>query len=275
MDIKEIVRDSLRYPFSDWKKFLFLGVLILINGGLLITSFEVFIPLSKYSVGFFVIIEFIVGILVSGYLFKIVKSSLDGGVKLPEFASWSNLFINGIKVFIISIVYFMPIILIVLAFLIMVPSKIGIAMKIFILSDPSSVSQILLDLTNYLGMGIWYLISILYMIILNPIVGIAIAHMAYHDSKFGAAFKFREILNKIGSIGWKNFILWYIVIGYLYLVLYVLGILIITFFEVISVHYYPSIEIVLLLLSMLIILILLPFRFMYFTRALALFYKSE
>ena len=38
----------------------------------------------------------------------------------------------------------------------------------------------------------------------------AIAHMA-NDSKLKSAFRFGEIFHKIGNIGWKNLIKWYII----------------------------------------------------------------
>ncbi len=31
MKVSEIVKDSLRYPFSDWKKILIFGIIILIG----------------------------------------------------------------------------------------------------------------------------------------------------------------------------------------------------------------------------------------------------
>ena len=41
------------------------------------------------------------------------------------------------------------------------------------------------------------------MIIIGPILAIAVAHMANNNSKFSAAFRFHEIMNKIGRIGWE------------------------------------------------------------------------
>ena len=38
------------------------------------------------------------------------------------------------------------------------------------------------------------------------------ANMAYHDSEIGAALRYREILDRITAIGWRNYILWWIVL---------------------------------------------------------------
>lgn len=47
----------------------------------------------------------------------------------------------------------------------------------------------------------------------------AIAHMANNDGKLGTAFKLHDILDKIGILGWKNLIKWYLTSGVVYLIL--------------------------------------------------------
>ncbi len=71
MEIKKLLRDSLIYPFSDWKRLLILGIILLV-ANLDINSLEGIISLSIYNAlfGFLVIIEFILGIFVSGYCLK-------------------------------------------------------------------------------------------------------------------------------------------------------------------------------------------------------------
>ena len=39
----------------------------------------------------------------------------------------------------------------------------------------------------------------------------AMAHMANNDSKLLTAFRFRDIIDKISILGWRNIIIWYIV----------------------------------------------------------------
>lgn len=268
MNIKEIVYDSLKYPFSDWKRFLILGVIVLVSSvklGLL----KIFVPLSLVDLmmGLLFIFEFILGIIFAGYMLRIMKSSLNNGIKLPHFGSWFNLFINGIKVSIILVIYFIPVILGLLVFLILFPSNIGITLKI-IEYYPSNIFEILYSMTTHLGMGIWSLISLFYMIIACPIMYLVISHIAYNDCKLAAAFRFREIFNKINTIGWKNFVLWYIVIGLLYLIILNISKFILAALEVII---YPYIGISTGLYG----LIVLPFLMIYFTRAVALFYKTK
>lgn len=269
MNIREIVGDSLRYPFSDWKRFLILGILVLITD--METFFLLGNPFSKYNILIgILVIEFIVGILVRGYTFKIVKSSLDYGVKLPKFAPWLNLFIKGIKVSIVTIVYLIPVILLIVVFVILCPSNVGVNPLIIIAYNALNFFQMLYDMAIHVQVGIWSIITIFYAIIAIPFINIAIAHMAYNDSKIGAAFKFREILNKISNIGWKNFILWYIVIEFLFLVISAAATLILTFLDFFMSIYPLGIAI----LKFLCIMLIVPFVFMYFARSVALIYMS-
>jgi hypothetical protein len=272
MKINEIVRDSLRYPFSDWKKFLVFGIILVISS-LNVYYFRSIIPLSlNVVIGISAIFGFIMEFLILGYLFRIVKSSLEDMVKLPEFDSWMGMFINGIKVFLVSIVYFIPVILIILVFMVLLSSDVGTILNI-IEFYPSSVVNLIFNMLFYLKSGIWWLISILYMIIVLPILQVAVAHMAYNDSKLGSAFKFREILNKISNIGWKNFIVWYVVIGFIYLLIYIGGKIILKYFGFL-IHLYLGIEIQSFLV-LLDLLIIIPFIYTYLQRAVALFYKSK
>ncbi len=54
MKIGEIVKDSLRYPFSDWKKILILGIILLIYSSHIVTYlvlliFFMFLNVSNLS----------------------------------------------------------------------------------------------------------------------------------------------------------------------------------------------------------------------------------
>jgi Protein of unknown function (DUF4013) len=107
MNISEIIKDSLRYPLTDWKKYLILGILILI-----VTTFIN----GPFIVPNLIIIGYIIGFFVIGYLFRIIKSSLNGNDVLPKFYNWGEMFSDGVKVLIVGIVYSIPAILIILIF---------------------------------------------------------------------------------------------------------------------------------------------------------------
>ena len=103
MDISGIIKDSLRYPFTDWKKILILGLLIVMSS---IIGNAISLGYTNNFVIFLLIcVGFLTGLFVNGYMFKIIKTSLNEENKLPEFNGWINMLIDGIKVFVVSIVY--------------------------------------------------------------------------------------------------------------------------------------------------------------------------
>lgn len=267
MNIKQIVRDSLRYPLLDWKKFLFFGILIVISE----TSVNYFTSiLSNVSIPLLVVINFILILLVDGYYFKIVKSSLNNALKPPEFDDWKVMFINGVKISFVYIIYLIPLILIILCFLILFPSTIVTAIKI-IEYHPLSAGKMIQYMLWYLTGGIWSYIGTVYLIIVYPIMNVAVAHMAYHDSKLGTAFKFREIFDIIGKIGWKDLVIWYIVVEIIVFAISMIGYLIRLFIIMIlhvGINNNP-------IFGILDLLIIVPYYAMFFARALALFYISE
>lgn len=188
-EIKEILHDALRYPSTSWKNVLILGIITVFSGlGGIAEDLHV---QNFVLIGFLIIIGFLVGILASGYLFRIIKSSFAGSAELPEFNSLSEMYLTGIKVFIINIIYLIP-------SLLFVP---GLLLHIGILS----------------------FIAGLYILIMIPVILMALTNIVEHDDEFSAAFEFHEILSKMGDIGWSNVIKWYIATGVLFLIIVFIG----------------------------------------------------
>lgn len=183
MDVGNVMTDSLKYPSSNWKKVLILGVMILF-------SFLI-IPLF----------------IVLGYFIRVLKASLAGLEDLPEFDEWVDMIVDGIKVLLVGIVYSLP------AIVIMVVSMIAIWGS---LSSITAIQSTGMSPTTALGMftGIGFIgmiVAILYMLIITPILYIAIANMAYNE-ELGAAFRVSEIFGLISQIGWVDLIVWYVVV---------------------------------------------------------------
>ncbi len=256
MDVGAIVSDAIKYPISDWKKIVMLGIIIVISS---ISSLAVIAGTTNGTVIMVLgIIGFLVGLLILGYILRIIKSSLTGVSEIPDFDSWPDMFIDGIKVLIVGIVYAIPAILITI-----ISAAIALASSLSTLgsaglSDPSAVIGLLM------GAGIGGMIAFLYILIILPILAIAIANMAYNDS-IGAAFRFSEILNKIGSIGWGNLIIWYILMIVLYIVMVVIAGIISIIFGIIS----PVVG------SVVLSLFILPYIYMFVARSVGLEYSSD
>ncbi|HIH61330.1 MAG TPA: DUF4013 domain-containing protein [Methanobacteriales archaeon] len=173
MDIGEIISDSVKYPISDWKKLLTLGVLLLLSF-LLIPVF-----------------------LAIGYAFRTLKTTIAGFDELPEFDEWGEMFIDGVKVFVVTIAYMI------------IPLIIIFASIFFTGSYGLTLTNVLLPLQ---AGGSIMIVGFILAIIFGLLLTIAIAHMAFNDSQLGAAFRISEILEVIADIGWANYIIWYIAI---------------------------------------------------------------
>jgi len=154
MNIKGNISDSLQYPIKDWVKIIILGIILIIP---------------------------IVNFIGLGYYLRIIKSTLDGLDELPDFKRVGELFIDGIKILIVFIIYaIVPLIFYALSY-----------------AFPGSV---------------FFIIATIFAIIISIFAYMGIANMAYYDSEIGAALRYREIMDRIAAIGWGNYILWWIVL---------------------------------------------------------------
>jgi len=279
MNITELIKDSLKYPVSDWKKIIVLGIFIVIGG---ISSLLNLIDITNYVIVLiFVGIGLISGLLVDGYLFRIVKTSVDSENKLPKFNDWKNLLIDGVKVFLTFIVYLiLPPLVVLLIILLLLGGLSSFGLDITAIIGSTGMSPI-----NFLVTGIltgienlfiisfdmlnqYVIIVLIEFLIILPLFLVAIANMAY-EREFGAAFRLGEIIEIIGDIGWANLIKWYVITGVIFLLIFSIGTLISFIFSVStgSIPFY--------IISLILALILLPYSQMYYVRALALFYKPE
>ncbi|KAF5089251.1 DUF4013 domain-containing protein [Methanobacterium aggregans] len=183
MDVGNVMTDSIKYPSSNWKKVLILGVMILFS---------------------FLIIPLFVAL---GYFLRVLKASLAGLEDLPEFDEWVDMIVDGIKVFLVGIVYSLP------AIVILAVSMIAIWGS---LSSITAMQSAGMSPTTALGMftGIGFvgmIVAMLYLLIITPVLYVAIANMAYNE-ELGAAFRFSEIIGLISQIGWVDLIVWYVVV---------------------------------------------------------------
>ena len=203
--ITDCVAEGLKYPLSNPKKLLGLGVLFAVLSALStyisILSFNVLmasvnvventnstlsqIPFSQLPAGDFylacglTLISFIVALFILGYQYDVIKFSIDRKSDFPGFDDIPGLFLKGIKCFIAVIAYnIIPMIVLVG----------GIAL----VGDSSLLAVILL-------------VSGLLYIIANFLLIMALSNMAAHDS-LKKAFDFAEITQNISNLGWGKYV---------------------------------------------------------------------
>jgi hypothetical protein len=175
MDIGEIVNDSIRYPASGWTKIIILAVILLIP---------------------------IVNFIGLGYVLRIIKASIAGLDDLPEFDEVGDMFIDGLKILVVGIVYAIPVWIIAAIFGFIIGALV-----------PATTYTADISTVNMVGIFTANIVFFIIALIVGLIEIIAIVNMAYYDGEIGAAFRFSEILEHIARIGWGKYILTYIIVA--------------------------------------------------------------
>jgi hypothetical protein len=221
MDIGDIISDSIKYPSSSWGKVLILGIITIAS--------ILIVPLF----------------LVLGYMFRIIKATLAGIDELPEFDEIGDMFVDGLKVFVVGFVYAIPV---------------WILSAIFGLVTGGNSAAAVTSLGT--GYALAFILGNIVFIIIAVIIGLielmAIANMAYNDGDLGTAFRFSEILDIIATIGWGKYIVTYIVIVILATIGVMIGVF--TMFVIIGIILLP--------------LFILPYLIMFEARGIGLLFTE-
>jgi hypothetical protein len=275
LHIKQLLIDSLKYPLSDWKKILILGIIIFAIS--VARSYDYLGVTNVVTIGILLVLAFIIGFLVNGYLFRILKSSLDDLPALPKFDNWIEMFQDGVRVFLVGVVYFLPIILFLLYLMIVFPENLmfsGLELNSLVIDILQSQIDVFI-LNSVLNLGLFlptmseisYIIVILeiYPLIVTPLFLMALANMANYDDGLISAFRFREILDEIKCIGRVNLIKWYLILVIIYFIIPVPLTFLFLF----------NIELLYYVVSVLFSVVIFPYFYIFFARAVALIYISE
>jgi len=268
MRIRDILVDALNYFRLDKKSWIILGLFLVISDTLIAYN-----HMGLYNIFFDIqsLIGILIGLLAYGYVYKIIKFSLEKKNEIPAFNDWKTLFFYSVKMFIVGFVYYIPITIFLMISNVLYASTIthifvvsfsplqfiGVIFQSIIVQHTLTIFYILSSLArvNYLG-----LLVILYCIIITPIMFIAMAYMIDNNGKINKAFHIREVFTKIGIIGWKKLIKWYIVSGFVYLLLVQI---------MVMSGIYPILYLFILPLT------LVPFLYIYIARSIALIYNSN
>jgi hypothetical protein len=150
----------------------------------------------------------IVNFILYGYTIRVLR-----GIKpAPELEDYVQLFVDGLLYMIISIIWMIPAIIIAII-------TIGGSIGLLMVNDPAAAAAAIA------GMGIGILITIIVAILCGLFATIGIVRFARME-KFGEAFAFSAIMEKIGEIGWVNYIIALIVIGIVISIIYFILLLI-------------------------------------------------
>jgi hypothetical protein len=143
----------------------------------------------------------IVDWIVIGYQARVLRESPGTGTP-PKLEKYSELFVDGAKVFFATVIYMLiPLILVIVG---------GVSTFAGLMSTSGPVLAAGLVLG---GAGaVILLVGIILMVLLAIILAVGMAHMI-KTGKFGKAFAFGEILSIIRGIGWVKYIGWIVVVA--------------------------------------------------------------
>ena len=203
--ITDCVVEGLKYPFNDIKKLLGVGILCVIIDLISIVFTIKTVDVTKMIIGTLektnatafnlnfsqlpngdiylaiaiLVVGFIVSLIILGYLYDVVKFSINRKDDLPEFGDIVGMFIRGVKYFLVSLAY-------------SIPSMIMAFLAILVTNNSSAWPVIMI-------------ISVLVMIICYFFMIMALNNMIAHDS-IKKAFDFSEIMGNISNLGWIKYI---------------------------------------------------------------------
>ena len=168
--ILDIYKDALEYSAKDWTKLVILGIITLFS--------------------FLIIPVF----LITGYNYKVIEKAVNGVINgrdpLPEFDDLIGMFIDGLKMVIVQVVYLLvPVITFIIC---------------------ACVAGILSGMASSVIMIIGAIISFILFIVAELMIQMGICHMAYNKGSFSKALAFGEIKEVIDEIGWFECIVTYI-----------------------------------------------------------------
>lgn len=168
--ILDIYKDALEYSAKDWKTLVILGVICLFS----------FLLLPVF--------------LIAGYNYRVVNTAVHGIINgrdpLPGFDDLIDMFVDGVKVVIVQILY------------LLVPAIIFI---IF-----AAIAGSLTGMASSAIMIIGCLITFVVFVVCELMIQMGICHMAHNEGAFSKAFAVSEIKNVIDEIGWFECIATYL-----------------------------------------------------------------
>jgi len=159
----------------------------------------------------------IISFLAVGYIYETAKNTMKGKTQLAEWTNWSKLFIQGLLAIIIGIIYMLPALIVLVAF---VGLPLLTALPGILAGDATAVTTVLTAQLSTLGIGIILTIILaIFAVLWSPI---AILHYI-NTGKFGAAFNLGTVTKKVLT---GTYIISFIVgVVYLLIVSFILGLI--------------------------------------------------
>jgi hypothetical protein len=149
----------------------------------------------------------IVNLIVTGYAYRVLKESPVADSP-PKLENYGDMFIDGLKVAIASIIYM-------IVPLILITAGVGSFFATTVMKSgtnfmPGEFKPAYTGLLTGTGIAL-AVVGVIVAFVMLILLAAGIAHMI-KTGKFGKAFAFGEILSVIGRIGWGKYIAWLVLI---------------------------------------------------------------
>ena len=230
----DLFKEALAYPTKDYKALLIFGAIFLVaNLATVLGSWG--IELNAAVLGILGIISIILFFVTEGYILSVIKESINLNDEIPALSIMEN-FIDGLKLLIVEIVYYIipTIIVLIVGWISGTYSAVSKIVE-FVGNDLANTTVNATTLANtvpqeywaalFTGLAITALVAMILYIIFGLLLEIAMCRLAKYDS-IGEAIKFGEVIGDIKEIGLGRYIGWYILLLIIAIVLgFVLGII--------------------------------------------------
>jgi hypothetical protein len=202
MDIGALLSDSLTYAqealvgkWTRWAIFILIGLpfslIQFVFDPKTITTGTTMnwgaIPWGQIAI--LVGIGFILSFFISGYVVRIYR----GAKPAPDFTGWTDLFIDGVKLAIVWLLWFLPLFIVLAA---------GVAIAFAIYLSAGAGAQIALMLLILLLLLVWIILTVI--IVLFGILG---AVRFARTGSIREGIRISQILTTIRTMGWLSYIL--------------------------------------------------------------------
>jgi len=205
MDIVDYLRDAIDYTKSDIKNFVI--------GWILLSLACFLMSMAKYTAGWevcLILILIIVTFLIQcGYYIKIMKETLNGSNKLPNWNNYSKLLIDGLLYSIGALI---------LLFISLIPMFVGGALYLvglhFLVKTFSSIFEVIMDIGAWmtiLGFVFGYLVFLVYL---------PISTANSRNKGFFGFFEFKKLFKVMNLKYIVLVIVVYILTSLIYLIVY-------------------------------------------------------
>ncbi len=170
---------------------------------------------SKWTRWLLLMVSMIIFPLILGYMVRIFR----GEKPAPELKEWGSMFIDGLKLFVVELIYAAPVILLtIIAFLPLVSSLVasGAFSQNFSSMSEAQASQWFMSHPEFISSAGIMLVLFLVAVFVAFIISIFSFLGGVRFAKTGSiteAFNFSAIIAHIRRIGWLNYIIAIVIIG--------------------------------------------------------------